>query len=315
MMNDALECYLILKHGRMTGEYLDDFDGEMAAEVVMTENGPAVICRQGLENVFTIWFEDAFRELQCYRYDQIGHFWVQGQEQWRRLVYIIGTIHDKYNYMGESVCNEKEMALMPLMEFAPFRYFSPIHEPLDEYYSDSVEGLECMEALSREAGDRWFLLLMRVYKRFAPGGLLKQGLVQVLSDSLSRPGRNRLYQLIFEKVREASIEYPERKYPSSLEEEIQAKRAVVCEQMRQSGFIGEYPLFEREKVQILAMEEHPFTILESDQYKFKIQYMVSEVNHRNHKRGQNKEEAWLNAGFFKKRGNRGWIARDLSFMK
>lgn len=185
MMNDALECYLILTNGRMTGEYLADYKGEMTADVVETEQGAAVICHQGVENVFTVWFGACFQELKCYRYDQIGHFWIEGQEQWRRLVYIIGTIHDKYNYMGDRVCNELEKELMPLMEFAPF----------------------------------------------------------------------------------------------------------------------------------LAMEEHPFTVLESDQFKFRIQFMVSETRRRGTKKGNaNPDQSLLNPGFFKKKGNRGMIVKKMDFL-
>lgn len=327
MMNDALECYLMLKNGRMTGEYLADCKEEMYTEVVETENGLAAICHQGTENVFTVWFEECFRDLQCYRYDQIGHFWIKGEEHWRRLVYIVGTIHDKYNYMGDSVCNEAEKELMPLMEFAPFRYFSPIHDSLDEYYADSEKGLECMEQLVKEAGDRGYLRLLRLYRmavseksalgRAQMNGRFRfpaQVLSRILAKALMSPKRNKLYQLIFEKVQDASMQYAERKYQEHVAAEIQNAREEICSQMQATGFSGRYPLFEKvngkRRMEVLAMEEHPFTVLESEQFRFRIQFMVSETNAAHGTDGQT--AAALNAGFFRKRGNHGWIAKDLN---
>lgn len=304
MMNDALECYLILKNGRMTGTYNANSEAEITVELLDTDQGPAAFFRQGEESVFTIWYEESFCEQKCYRYDQIGHFWVQGEEHWRRLAYIIGTIHDKFSYMGEDVCNEKEQALMPLMEFAPFRYFTPLHESLDSYYENSEEGFLCMKALAEEAGDKEFLRLMKLYE-LSP---FKSRMVRQLAGEMQSPKRNKLYQLIFQKVEEASSEYPERTYQDGLHEVIKQKREEVAEKLYSKGFEGQYPLLCRENLQVLVMEEHPFTIteLEYENYGFKLQYMVSETAEPN-------RENLLNAGFFKGKGNRGWIAKELDF--
>ena len=317
MMNDALECYLLLKNGRMTGKYLPDFKGEISAEFIYQpsdstnkewpdntakssriNNSSAIIFRQGTDNVFTIWFEDAFRVLKCYRYDQIGHFWVKGEEHWRRLVYIIGTIYDKCEYMGNQVCNEKEIALLPLMEFAPFRMYSPIHESLDEYYSESSEGLTCMTSLAEEANDREFLRFLNIY-RLAPTKFIRN----ILFHALNHPNRQKLYELIFYKVQEASAFYPERSYHPSFNAEIDAARKQTATQLCEKGFSGKYPLFQKENIQVLAMEEHPFTILEAKDFSFRIQLMMSETAD---------DSSRLNAGFFKKRGNRSWIASDFN---
>ena len=311
MMNDALECYLVLEDGTMTGTYREDLDAEMSVDHVNADHGLALIFRQGMENIFTIWYESCYCEQKCYRYDQIGHFWVEGEEHWRRLVYIIGTIHDKYRYMGEMVCNEKEMELMPLMEFAPFRYFSPIHEALDEYYDESEEGFLCMQNLAKEAGDKDFLRMMKLYE-LTP--FKRQG-VAALVNAMMSPKRNTLYEVIFEKVRQASLEYSERVYPAELSEEIQKKRTQVDEILRAHGFSGSYPYFYKGTMQILAMEEHPFTILESEHYGFRIQYMVSECSAPDkYIKRAGQPGVKLNAGFFKKKGNRGWIARNLEFL-
>jgi len=301
MMNDALECYLILKNGTMTGRYDPKCEEKISVELLDTDQGQAAIFRQGEYSVFTIWYEESFCEQRCYRYDQIGHFWVEGEEHWRRLVYIIGTIYDKFNYMGERVCNEKERALMYLMEFAPFRYYSPIHDSLDAYYDETRNGLECIRKLAEEADDRAFLRMIRLYE-LTP---FKNRTVRLLANALQSPGRYRLYQLIFEKVAEASSVYPEREYPDGLHEQIKAVRRAVQDRLLSDGYVGRYPLFQKENKQILAMEEHPFTILESEHYTFKVQYMVSEI-------GKTGKVYPLNAGFFRKRGNRGWIEKEES---
>jgi len=223
MMNDALECYLILTNGTMTGTYDSGCEAEISVEVLDTEQGSAVIFRQGDSSVFTIWYEECFCEQRCYRYDQIGHFWVSGEEHWRRLVYIIGTICDKYRYMGASVCNEKEQTLMPLMEFAPFRSYSPIHESLDAYYEETKDGLLCMRMLAAEAEDWAFMRLLKLYE-LAP---FKTQATRFLARDMQSPMRNRPYQLIFEKVREASAGYPEREYSDGLHEKIKDSRRKI----------------------------------------------------------------------------------------
>ena len=301
MMNDALECYLVLTNGTMTGTFRPECKEEGSVELVSTEQGPAAIFRQGSENVFTIWYEDSFCEQVCYRYDQIGHFWVEGEEHWRRLVYIVGTIYDKYRYMGEDVCNEKELALMPLMEFGPFRWYTPLHESLDAYYEDSPEGLDCMKVLAEEAEDLDFLQKLKLYE-LSP---FKQQARKTLIKAMQNPKRNRLYEHIFKKVQEASSEYPERTYSDGLHEMIQKKRAEVQGKMISDGYTGTYPLFFKGNRQVLVLEEHPFTIseLEYENYGFKIQYMISEVD-------DVKKEYLLNAGFFAGKGRRGWIEKE-----
>ena len=50
-----------------------------------------------------------------------------------------------------------------------------------------------------------------------------------------------------------------------------------------------YPLFQKENEMIHATEEHPFTVLESDDFSFRIQFMVSKTKDA---------KPALNAGFF-----------------
>lgn len=287
MMNDALECYFILENAQMKGTFLPDAINEI--QLVTTEESPALVIRQNDENVCTLWFETVQKKLQYYRYHEIGHFWVEGQEHWRRLVYIIGTIYDKYHYIGNSSCNALEQELLPLMEFAPFRYWSPIHESLDDIYPDTMEGIETMKALCKEANDHSYLRLLKIYERLPLLFVRKY-----LTKALNSPKRAALYELIFKKVNEASLSYPDRDYGESLNQHIHNKRTELTKELLAKGFTGTYPLFHKENTQILVMEEHPFTILEWDHFKFRMNLMVSNTD---------KPYRSLNAGFFDSTGS------------
>ena len=297
MMNDALECYLLFPDAQLTGSPLPDYEGDSSCEIThKTVDGihkTGIIFHQSLhntKNVFTLWYTCAYQDLHCYRYDQIGHFWVSGQEHWRRLVYILGTIYDKYQYMGSQVCNPLEIELLKLMEFAPLYFYSPIHEPLDDSYPNTPEGLQAMKDLAKEAGDKRFLLLLALYRYLPFSGVRK-----ILQWALNRPARTPLYELLFYKIQEASSQYPQRDYGKAHNRSIEAARVQLTRQLLDQGYQGEYPLFQKENLQILAMEEHPFTILEASDFPFRIQLMISETANADHR---------LNAGFFNRRGHR-----------
>lgn len=310
MMNDALECFLFFPDALLTGTFLPEYQADTVPEL---ESGSrnALIFRQqtpdGTSNIFTLWFTEGYRRLQCFRYDQIGHFWTKGAEHWRRLVYIIGTVYDKYTWMGDQICTEKEKALLPLMEFAPFRMYSPISESLDAYYQDSREGISCMEKLAKQAGDRRFVRMLRAYRCFSASFLsrfcfLEKWFRQILFRRLNSPASIGLYELIFQKVQEASLEYPERDYGERLNAQIRSLRSSVTHTLREQGFSGEYPLFQKENLQLHAMEEHPFTILEAKDFAFRIQFMESWTPGGDRR---------LHAGFFSGRGNRSRILTEL----
>ena len=294
MMNDALECYLLFTDAQLTGRPIPAFEGDTSFECICETSGNSpkngIIFRQGSQNVFTLWYASVCQKLHCYRYDQIGHFWVSGQEHWRRLVYILGTVYDKYQYMGDQVCNPQETELLKLMEFAPFYQYSPIHEPLDDIYPDTAEGLQTMIALAAQAKDSSFLLLLGLY-RILPFSWFRT----MVSHALNRPRRIPLYELLYQKIEKASGSYPERDYGSERNRQIAEARKDLSDRLLKQGFLGNYPLFQKGNLQILAMEEHPFTILEANDFQFRIQLMVSET--AGHCPGRN-------AGFFSKKGNR-----------
>lgn len=127
--------------------------------------------------------------------------------------------------------------------------------------------------------------------------LLERGLTQALLSSK----REALYERIHQKINEASQLYQERRYPAPLEQEIRQKRENVHKALIKEGFQGNYPCYKKENQQIYAVEEHPFTILESETFKFRIHLMVSQA-------GKNGES--MQSGFFRGRGNKGYIIKE-----
>lgn len=296
MMNDAVECYLVLKNCRLIGEYIPDMKLTQEMQLAECKDGYILAVRQGNENAFTLHFESLEEHVQCYQYHEIGHFWVKGQEQWRQLVYMIGTIYDKYTYLGEAVCNEKEIELLRLIEFAPFREWSPIHDSLEEQYPETTQGIECMTKLAKEAGDIAYLRWISLYRRI-PCAWLRR----MLQKRLLVPRREELYSLIYDKVAEASLLYPKRQYVEEIRMEITAVQKKIQKEFEEKGFTGTYPVYEKGDTKILVTEEHPFTIMEWEDYKFCVQFMVSQCE----KPVKNRR----NSGFFKGRGRKGWIEK------
>lgn len=299
MMNDAVENYLILKNCQMTGDYVNDDTFEVTGKLVVEKDRYVLSVRQGEENAFTLYFQEIEERIQCFQYHRIGHFWVKGQEQWRQLVYIIGTIYEKYDYLGEAYCNECEKRLMRLVEFPPFRMWSPIQETLEDKYPSTYEGIDCMDRLAKEAGDTRYLWLTKWYRRF-PNRMLEK----LLGIRLLSPKRQRLYETILQEVQSASELYSERDYGLRRNEEIQQKRKDIHTKMLKDGFEGTYPEYYKQQMQITVAEEHPFTnsVLEFENFVFRVHFMVSKCG-KHVKIGKN-------CGFFHGLGRIGRIERE-----
>ena len=285
MMNDAIECYLTFHALTISGQYDKDYEGEMWAQLEQRDQRFGLIVHQGENHVFTMWFDEIREHTNCYRYHEIGHFWREGAEQWRQLVYIIGTIYEKYQYLGEEVCNEEEMELMSLIEFAPFYYYFPIHESPEEWYSKSEDGILCMKHLAKTAQDHEYLKWIEKYEK-KPTKRVEERLTKMLLD----PKRQDLYEAILQKVEKASSPYQARDYGEKLNHKIQVYRRQVDKKLKEQGYIGTYPHYQKEHIWVEVTEEHPFTILEWNDFKFKIQLMISECREKHPRR---------NAGFFK----------------
>lgn len=211
MMNDAVESYLVLKKCRLVGEYDEGGCSEVSGELIREEGKFALIVRQDGGNVFTLWFDTLEFVREYYQYHQIGHFWMKGQEQWRQMVYIVGTIYDKMEYLGKESCNRQEKEILPLIGFAPFRRWSPISDSLEDVYPPTPEGTECMKRLAAEAGDNGYVRMIKIYEK-----LPFRWMEKILARRLCSPKRESLYRLICDKTAKASGQYQERHYEDCL---------------------------------------------------------------------------------------------------
>lgn len=301
MMNDAVESFILLKNCRLTGHFITGSDSdqlETCAELAEDTPRSALIIHQGPDNVVTVWFEEAWKETNFYQYHAIGHFWAEGQEQWRQLVYMIGTVYDKHRYLGSDAINPTEDQLLSLMEFAPFRMWSPIRDSLDDQYPETRTGAEVMAGFAFASRKRGFRLLCQIYRIFP-----FRPLALLLGHMLTSCSFEPLYRLLESLVVGASVTYPPRDYGPEINQKIQSERDSVTKLLTDHGFSGTYPHFQRGDLQVTAAEEHPFTHLDWDDFKFRIQFMVSQCP---------SDAAYINSGFFRGPGRKGKIVKNLT---
>lgn len=291
MLSDAVESILILHNCRITGEYIP---GAARAEFVEDEQ-KAIIFRREDGNIFTLWYDGIAQDTRLYRYDEIAHFWVNRLEQWRRLTYMIGTMHDKWQHLGRDYCNDKELEILRLIEFGPFRAFTPVDFSLDYRYDESAEGSVLMEKLALEVGDKFFARLCRIYARH-PFELLRRYMARYLGHDKAIP----IHELIWHKTMEAARLWPERYYGEEENARRNQLRQEAHEQLSALGFKGSYPLYTLGRAQVLAVEEHPFTQFEEGDFVFSIRFMVS----------MSRKEG-ICAGFFFGKENYSFIAKSV----
>ena len=116
LMNDAVESFLVFKNARMTGAYLEDYEGELTYSISKDGRGYALVVWQG-EHAVTILFEMLELEVHLYDYGEIAHFWVPKYEYLRQLEYRIAILRDKYEYLGPEYCTPEEQKLAHLANF------------------------------------------------------------------------------------------------------------------------------------------------------------------------------------------------------
>lgn len=300
ILNDAVECYLEVQDASLQGEYVEDIP-VTSAELLTESARYGLVMHQGEENVCTLWFRNLREHTACFRYHEIGHFWMKGQEQWRQLVYMIGTIADKYRYMGEKYCNKTECELQSLIYFSPFRDWSPIEDPLAWHFPLREEGLDAMERVALEVGDTMYAQMVRLYRLFPTKQLEK-----ILSKALRSPKREAIYHYLYEQVMKASKPYPARDYGKQMNASMQHARHEVEKELLRRGYTGHYPEYTKKNAYVVVTEEHPFTLLEWEDYTFHQQLMISKNPGRKPRR---------NAGFFRGIGRSGRIVEWEDFRK
>ena len=105
LMNDAVESFLIFRDARLTGSYLENYEGPLKSSLSQEGDEYILVVWQG-KNVVTLFFRMLDLEVYLYNYGEIGHFWVPGYEYLRQLEYRIAIARDKLEYLGEEFCTE-----------------------------------------------------------------------------------------------------------------------------------------------------------------------------------------------------------------
>lgn len=242
LMNDAVESFLILENGRMTGEYRKDYEGTIEAELreyseteenEMDQSGTkkyVLVVHQGA-SVCTLLFTGLKEEVHLYRYGEIGHFWVEKYEYLRQLEYTFAILRDKREYLGEAYCNRREQKLAALADFPPLNYtcYPAVSKEYlverDDAWNPTGRALAVMEDLLKEIGDKQLLRLVRLYAIFPVKVLARYIAVQ-----LHRTKHKKVVQTLQQQIRQAAKNYPERKFSGKEEKQFQEqrKRAQVC---------------------------------------------------------------------------------------
>ena len=72
LMNDAVESFLIFRDARLTGSYLENYEGPLKSSLSQEGDEYILVVWQG-ENVVTLFFRMLDLEVYLYNYGEIGH--------------------------------------------------------------------------------------------------------------------------------------------------------------------------------------------------------------------------------------------------
>lgn len=274
LMNDAIECYIVLEKVHITGVFKNEPGKKVGINVIEDGDRRAIIVRDHKDQVFTIWYEGkAWLESDCFKYHNIMHYWREGNPHLRRLVGIIKAISDKRTIIGEYVCNEEELSLSELIYFAPFRYYSPYSYSLTQLYPNCESGAREMLKIAYEAGDQEYA---REVQRYIDEPNTKKE--NKLTELLQKQEHEKIYKLIDEKIRIASLPYKDRRYNGEEELSCAIKRLGTERYLEKMGYIGEYPRYVKGKTSITVYEEQPYTRKEDRQLNFQM-ILLKEKHH------------------------------------
>lgn len=264
LMNDAVESFLVFQNARMTGKYRDDYDGELEATLEKQGQKFVLIVHQG-DTVVTLFFENLIQENHFYEYGTIAHFWVKKYEYLRQLEYRLAILRDKYDYLGEKSCNEKEKQLAQLVDFPPLNYCcypavpAKYIVPRENPWEPSEEALMVMEELAERAGDRFLKVVLKLYRKYSIPFLAKR-----IGNMLHRNRHSKVVDLIDREIQEASKKYPCRYFGRDIELKVHQTMNAVKECQNQLKEKGQ---------QSVILREEPFTTAQ-DSIVYKIYLMI-----------------------------------------
>ena len=264
LMNDAVESFLVFQNARMTGEYKDDYEGELDATLEKQGQKFVLIVHQG-DTVVTLFFENLIQENHFYEYGTIAHFWVKKYEYLRQLEYRLAILRDKYDYLGEKSCNEKEKQLAQLVDFPPLNYCcypavpAKYIVPRENPWEPSEDALMVMEELAERAGDRFLKIVLKLYRKYPIPFLAKR-----IGNMLHRNHHSKVVDLIDREIQEASKKYPGRYFGRDIELKVHQTMNAVKERQNQLKEKGQ---------QSVILREEPFTTAQ-DSIAYKIYLMI-----------------------------------------
>ena len=285
MMNDAVEAYCILEQASVPAEMPEDLEEVIDAVALCSEGRQGLCLRTEEEILGTIWYDSVRYRQTLYQYHRIMHCWEPGFEHMRMLVYMVGTISDKRTFLGEEAVNAAEKELIPLIEYKPFRDFSPIGESLDGWYPDTEEGRIAMLAIAQEAGEAELVRMIEAQggtgsadsrdsaERHSIPSLQELEDGKRIRDAIGRS--TAVFRHIYEKICRASSEYAPRKYDEALERNITAKKKEAEDQLFREGFRGSWPEYRRGEERLTVFEEHPF-VLRGDELEFGLHFLLQD---------------------------------------
>ena len=264
LMNDAVESFLVFYDARMTGEYKNDYEGELESSLSYDDEEYILVVRQR-ESVVTIFFKDIGLEVHLYDYGEIGHFWMKKYEYLRQLEYRIAILRDKLQYLGEEYCTSEEQKLASLADFPPLNYccYPAVPEkyivPREDAWIPSEEAIDVMEKLAEEAKDYSLKRILWLYRRFKSPIIAKK-----IANMLHRKAHSEVTDLIAKKLKQAAAVYQRRSFGKEMD--------LKCEQMLEKAKERQKELKAQGKKSVLLREE-PFVSVK-DGIDFQVHLMI-----------------------------------------
>lgn len=252
MMNDAIESFLVFENAVMIGEYEKENEDIVQGSLDRINNNYILVVRQGDRNSFTIRFSRLRLENNLYQYHNIGHFWVKHDEYLRQINYRLGILQDKYQFLGKKVCNQEELELLPLFEFAPLRNYICVSWEKAVSFRSTEQGIEAFLQLAIESNDytmeKW---IVRYQKRQTKCS------EWILTKMLKTVSHKRVIDLLFNKIDQASKKYSERSFGDMEDQLIVNCRRKIKEILNHHN-------------DITLLEEQPFSVGDEFTYTFHL---------------------------------------------
>ncbi len=252
MMNDAIESFLVFEDAVMIGEFEKENDEMVQGRLDKINENYILAVRQGGRNSFTIRFSRLRLENNLYQYHNIGHFWVKNDEYLRQINYRLGIMQDKYQFLGEEVCNQEELELLSFYEFAPLRNYICVSWEKEESFQSSDQGIEAFLRLAREANDysmeKWLIRYQNRQSEWSEW---------ILKMMLKTVSHKRVIDLLINKIDQASLKYIERSFG-----EIEDQLIANCRKKLKETLLHH--------TNITCLEEQPFSVGDEFTYTFHL---------------------------------------------